>query len=206
MQNLIFASIKFIIKINKIMGLKLISEHLNGLKVFEPAVFGDERGWFLESFRSDEFDKLGLNVTFVQDNHSLSKKGTIRGMHFQWDLPQGKLIRVTRGCAYVVEVDIRKNSNSLGKWFGIDLSEDNKKVLWVPPGFANGFLSKSEIVEMQYKCTNYWNKNGESNIRWNDPELNINWNENEPYISDKDKTAQTLSEWLQKPESENFKI
>lgn len=188
------------------MGLKLISEHLNGLKVFQPNVFYDERGFFMESYRADEFEKLGLPTNFVQDNHSRSIKGTLRGMHFQWDKPQGKLIRVTLGTALVVEVDIRKNSTTFGKYFSIVLSEENKNILWVPPGFANGFLAKSDWVEMQYKCTAVWNPTGESNILWNDPEINIDWGIDKPILSEKDKQAQTLKQWKEKSESDYLKI
>jgi dTDP-4-dehydrorhamnose 3,5-epimerase len=187
------------------VGLKLISEHLNGLIVFQPDIFEDKRGFFMESFRADQFEELSLPTNFVQDNHSRSIKGVLRGMHFQWDKPQGKLIRVTLGSAYVVEVDIRKGSPTLGKWFGIELSAQDKKILWVPPGFANGFYTLSDWAEMQYKCTAFWNKNGESSIRWNDPDLNIDWDASEPIISDKDKNAQSLRQWLDSEESEHFK-
>ena len=188
------------------MGLKLISEHLNGLKVFEPIVFQDARGFFMESYRADEFEELGLPTNFVQDNHSRSIKGTLRGMHFQWDKPQGKLIRVTIGSALVVEIDIRKNSATFGQYFSIELSDANKNVLWVPPGFANGFLAKSDWVEMQYKCTAIWNPFGESSIKWNDPDINIDWGIENPIISEKDKLAETLKQWSEKPESNSFKI
>ncbi len=187
------------------VGLKVISEHLDGLIVFQPDVFEDKRGFFMESYRADEFERLSLPTDFVQDNHSRSSKGVLRGMHFQWDKPQGKLIRVTVGAAYVVEIDIRKNSPSLGKWFGIELNEQNKKLLWVPPGFANGFYTLSDWAEMQYKCTAFWNKNGESSIRWNDPNIDISWNAKAPVVSDKDKNAQSLDEWLAREESKFFK-
>jgi dTDP-4-dehydrorhamnose 3,5-epimerase len=178
---------------------------LNGLVLFEPLLFEDERGFFMESYRADQFEKLGLPTNFMQDNHSRSSYGVLRGMHFQWDKPMGKLIRVTLGKAYVVEVDIRPGSPTLGKWFGVELSEANKKVLWVPPGFANGFCTISQHCEMQYKCTALWNKDGESNIRWNDPALAIDWLAVEnPLLSEKDKNAQTLAEWLEKPEAQIF--
>ncbi len=188
------------------MGLKLISENLNGLKVFEPKVFQDARGFFMESYRADEFESLGLPTNFLQDNHSRSIKGTLRGMHFQWDKPQGKLIRVTFGKALVVEVDIRKNSATFGKYFSIELSDYNKNILWVPPGFANGFLAKSDWVEMQYKCTAVWNPSGESNIRWDDSQINFDWGIDKPIMSEKDKQAQTLKQWSEKPESDYFNI
>jgi dTDP-4-dehydrorhamnose 3,5-epimerase len=186
------------------VGLKKISEHLNGLIVFQPDVFEDKRGFFMESYRADEFEKLGLPTDFVQDNHSRSIKGVLRGMHYQWDKPQGKLIRVTVGSCFVVEIDIRKNSPTLGKWFGIELNDQNKKMLWVPPGFANGFLTLSDWAEVQYKCTAFWNKNGESSIRWNDPKISVDWNVSDPVISEKDMNAQLLDEWLGRDESNNF--
>ena len=188
------------------MGLKIKSEHLNGLIVFEPQVIEDERGFFMESFKASEFLKFGLPVEFVQDNHSRSVKNVLRGLHFQWDKPQGKLIRVTVGSALVVEVDIRFNSPTIGQSFTIELSSENKQILWVPPGFANGFLAKSDWVEMQYKCTAEWNKSGESCLRWNDPELNIQWDIENPVTSQKDNDAQSLSEWLVKEESKILKV
>jgi len=186
------------------MGLKLISEYLNGLLLFEPTVFGDNRGFFMETFRADELALLGINESFVQDNHSGSVKNTLRGMHFQWKKPQGKLIRVTKGEALVVEVDIRKKSGTLGNFQKIILSEENKRILWVPAGFANGFLSLSDWCEMQYKCTAVFNPNGESGILWNDKQVGIDWKCNNPIISDKDKNALTLDEWLGTNESDSF--
>lgn len=160
--------------------------------------------FFMESFRGDEFGTMNLPENFIQDNHSGSVKNVLRGLHFQWEKPQGKLIRVTAGTAYVVEVDIRPGSPTLGKWFGIELSSQNRTVLWVPPGFANGFCALSEWVEMQYKCTAVWNKYGESSILWNDPAIGINWPVENPLLSEKDASAKTLEQWLNSPESVNF--
>jgi dTDP-4-dehydrorhamnose 3,5-epimerase len=188
------------------MGLKLISEYLNGLKLFEPQVFCDDRGFFMESFRRDQLSVFGIKEEFIQDNHSGSVKNTLRGMHFQWDKPQGKLIRVTVGQAMVVEVDIRVDSPTLGNYESIILSAENKRMLWVPPGFANGFLTLSDWCEMQYKCTAYYNHNGESGILWNDPALGIEWGLADPIISEKDAKALTLNQWLEYKESKNFKI
>jgi len=188
------------------MGLTLISEYLNGLKLFEPRLFGDERGFFMETYRADELEIFGIPANFIQDNHSGSVKNTLRGMHFQWDKPQGKLIRVTQGEALVVEIDIRKNSSTTGKYEKLVLSADNKRILWVPPGFANGFLALSDWCEMQYKCTAVYNPDGESGILWNDPAIGIDWSCENPIISEKDKTAQTLEEWLKRPEVENFQV
>lgn len=188
------------------MGLELISEHLNGLCLFKPQVYCDERGFFMESFRADDFEKMGLASNFVQDNHSRSSLGVLRGLHFQYDKPQGKLIRVTVGKAFIVEVDIRKNSPTFGSCFYTELSAENMNILWVPPGFANGFCAISQWVEMQYKCTAVWNPKGESSIRWNSPELDIPWPIKNPVLSEKDKNAQSLSQWLDKEEANILKL
>jgi len=160
----------------------------------------------METFRNDQFKDLGLPYDFVQDNHSSSMKGVMRGLHFQWEPPMGKLIRVTRGIAYLTGVDIRKNSPTLGKWFGVEVSEENKKMVWAPAGFARGFLSLSDYVELQYKCTGIYNKDAEGNILWDDPEIGIEWPIKDPIISERDKHAPTLNEWLKKPESNYFKL
>jgi len=186
------------------LGLRIISEELNGIIVFEPQVFADERGFFMETYRNEDFEQLDLNYNFVQDNHSRSKNGVLRGMHFQWDPPQGKLIRVTYGTAFIAEVDIRHNSPTFGQWFGMELSAENKRILWVPPGFANGFCAASDWMEMQYKVTSLWNPKGEASILWNDPNIGIDWKIENPTLSEKDKNAMTLDEWLKKKESKNF--
>ncbi len=187
------------------MGLEIIGRELNGLILFRPKVFEDERGFFLESYRQDEFEKLGLPTGFVQDNHSRSVFGVLRGMHFQWDKPMGKLIRVTVGSAFVAEVDIRPGSPTFGQWFGTEISADNKHILWVPPGFANGFCSISDTMEMQYKCTAVWNKDAESAISYNDPDIGIQWPVANPVLSEKDRNAQSLSEWISRHEAEAFR-
>ncbi len=186
------------------MGLKIIEQSFDGLILFEPQVFEDERGYFMESFRSDQFKEFGLPIDFQQDNHSKSAKGVIRGMHFQWDKPQGKLIRVTRGSAQVVEVDLRKKSPYFGQYKSFIISEHNKHILWVPPGFANGFVALEDNTEMQYKCTEVWNPEGENNIRWNDPQLAIKWNTQDPIISQRDEQALTFAEWQNLPASNEF--
>lgn len=193
------------------MGLKIIKEELNGLVLFEPAVFGDSRGFFIESYRADEFEKYGLPTNFLQDNHSKSAKGVLRGMHFQWDKPMGKLIRVTRGEALVCEVDIRHNSPTRGQYRKYIISEENKHILWVPPGFANGFLARQDGTEVQYKCTAIWNPLCEQNISWADPEVAIDWQFSdigitEPELSAKDIAAQSLKDWLKKEESKEFRV
>lgn len=188
------------------MQIRIESEHLNGLAVLVPEVFEDERGFFMEVFRADQFKELGLLQEFVQDNHSRSQKGVLRGLHFQWDPPMGKLMRVTYGSAFLVAVDIRKGSPTLGKWFGIEVSAKSKKQVWAPAGFARGFYTISDFAEIQYKCTGIYNKEGESGILWNDPEIGIEWPVKEPSLSEKDKTAQTFGQWLDSPESDNFKL
>ncbi len=186
------------------MQIKIESEHLNGLKVLVPEVFEDERGFFMETFRVDQFKELGLPWEFVQDNHSRSQKGVLRGLHFQWEPPMGKLMRVTYGSAYLVAVDIRKGSPTLGKWFGIEVSAANKKQVYAPAGFARGFYTISDFAEIQYKCTGTYSNKGESGILWNDPAIGIQWPNMNPTLSGKDTKAQTLAQWLETPDSDNF--
>jgi len=192
------------------MRIKIEGEHLNGLVVLShPDVFEDERGFFVEVFRSDQFAQLGLPTAFVQDNHSRSRRGVLRGLHFQWEPPMGKLMRVTYGSAFLVAVDIRKGSPSLGKWFGMEVSAQSKKQVWAPAGFARGFFVLSDYAELQYKCTGIYNSEAESGIRWNDPGIGIKWPISDPelvVLSDKDKGARSLEEWLESPESDNFRF
>ena len=187
------------------MQVKIESEHLNGVVVIAPEVFEDERGFFMEVFRADQFESIGLPARFVQDNHSRSKKGGLRGLHFQWDPPMGKLMRVTHGSAFLVAVDLRKGSPYLGKWFGAEVSAENKKQVWAPAGFARGFCVLSDFAEIQYKCTGIYNNKGESGVLWNDPAIGVEWPVDNPVLSDKDIKAQTLEQWLERPESDNFK-
>ena len=186
------------------MPLEIIDKSLNGLVLFQPKVYSDDRGYFFESWRSDEFEEFGINVNFKQDNNSFSKKNVLRGMHFQWDKPQGKLLRITNGSALVVELDIRPNSPTLGKWKSFNINAANKHILWIPPGFANSFLSLEDNTEVQYKCTEYWNPKAEGTILWNDPDLQIEWNIKSPIISQKDSEGMTLNQWLKKKESQIF--
>jgi len=185
------------------MQVKIESKHLGDVVVLVPEIFQDSRGFFSESFRADQFKSLGLPTEFVQDNHSGSTKGVVRGLHFQWEPPMGKLMRVTRGCAFLVAVDIRKASPTLGKWVGIEASAENRRAVWAPAGFARGFCALSEITEIQYKCTGIYNAKAESAIRWNDPAIGIQWPLSDVLVSEKDRKARTLAEWLASPESDN---
>ena len=187
------------------MQLKKESEHLNGIIVINPEVYQDDRGFFTEIYRKDQFEDLGITVDFVQENHSGSAKNVLRGLHFQWDPPMGKLMRVTVGRAYLVAVDIRKGSPTLGKWFGMEVSAENKKQIWAPAGFARGFCVLSDFAEIQYMCSGIYNNKAESGILWNDSALGIKWPCSNPTLSGKDEKAQTLEEWLKRPESNYFK-
>ena len=186
------------------MKVEIESEHLNGLKVLLPGVFEDKRGFFMEVYRTDQYKELGLSDIFVQDNHSGSQRGVLRGLHFQWNPPMGKLMRVSAGEAFLVAVDIRKGSPTLGGWFGIKASAENKKQVWAPAGFARGFCVLSEFAEIQYKCTGIYNPHGESGLLWNDPEIGIEWPIHNPVLSEKDNKAQTLSQWLNRKESDFY--
>jgi dTDP-4-dehydrorhamnose 3,5-epimerase len=188
------------------MGMNIESRHLNGVVVLVPEIFEDDRGFFMETFRADQFEALQLPTDFVQDNHSRSRKGVLRGLHFQWDPPMGKLMRVTHGEAFLMAVDIRKGSPTLGQWFGISVSAANKKQVWAPAGFARGFCALSDFVDVQYKCTATYNPKTESGICWNDPEIGIQWPIRQPILSDKDRDACTLAEWLKSPNSDALKF
>ena len=173
--------------------MKVIETKLEGCVIIEPNVFGDERGFFLETFQAKRYAaQAGITLPFVQDNHSRSSKGVLRGLHFQINKPQGKLVRVVKGKVYDVAVDIRKGSTSFGQWEAIILSEENKLQLWVPPGFAHGFVVLSETADFEYKCTDYYDPSDEGSILWNDPDLNIPWPTDDPYLSGKDSNAEKL--------------
>ena len=163
--------------------------------IIEPSVFGDNRGFFLETFsRQRYFEEAGIELEFVQDNHSRSAVNVLRGLHFQKTKPQGKLIRVVRGCVFDVAVDIRPGSDTFGQWISMELSEQNKKQLWVPPGFAHGFTALNENTELEYKCTAYYDPEDEGSILWSDPDLNIPWPVAQPILSAKDMDAQLLKD------------
>jgi dTDP-4-dehydrorhamnose 3,5-epimerase len=164
--------------------------------ILEPKVFGDNRGFFYESFNASDFKQAtGLKVSFVQDNHSRSAKGVLRGLHYQLQQPQGKLVRVVRGCVFDVAVDIRKSSATFGQWVGCELSEENHKQFWVPAGFAHGFLVLSESADFLYKTTDYYAPAHERCIAWNDADISINWPEGvQPLLSNKDQAGLSLSQ------------
>ena len=186
------------------MKINIESTHLNGLAVLRPEVFEDQRGFFLEAYRADQFRQLGLPDRFVQDNHSGSTRGVLRGLHFQWEPRMGKLMRVTAGTAFLVAVDIRKGSPSVGQWYGIEVSAENRLQVWAPAGFARGFCVLSEFAELQYKCTGTYSNTGESGIAWNDPAIGIEWPIDQPILSGKDARAQSLAEWHARPESDQL--
>ncbi len=187
------------------MELHVEKTPLRDLLVISHQVFEDERGFFLEAYRQDQFLAAGLPGQFVQLNHSRSVRGVVRGLHFQWDPPQGKLMRVTRGTALLVAVDIRKGSPTLGRWVATEVSAENKQQVWAPAGFARGFCVLSQEAEVQYLCTALYNPQAESGIRWNDPQLAIPWPNLPPLLSKKDAEAQTLQQWLQRQEAEHFR-
>ncbi len=168
--------------------MNIIPTSIPDVLIIEPRVFGDERGFFFESFNQRQWaEKTGLNTTFVQDNHSRSAKNVLRGLHYQIQHPQGKLVRVTVGEVFDVAVDLRRSSPTFGKWEGVTLSEENKRQLWIPEGFAHGFLVLSDVAEFLYKTTDYWYPEYERSIIWNDPSLAIDWPlSGEPILAKKD--------------------
>lgn len=174
--------------------MNVISTAIPDVLIIEPKVFGDARGFFYESFNQKAFNEAtGQDVNFVQDNHSRSAKGVLRGLHYQIQQPQGKLVRVVRGAVFDVAVDIRKSSPTFGKWVGVELSEENHRQMWVPPGFAHGFVVTSESADFLYKTTEYYAPEYERCIAWNDPDLGIQWSmETEPSLSAKDQQGLLL--------------
>lgn len=183
---------------------KRVETGIKDLIVIEPTVFGDNRGFFMESYSKKDFAEIGMNVEFVQDNHSKSKKGVLRGLHFQTKYVQGKLVRVTAGAVLDVAVDLRKDSPTFGKHFLVELTADNKKMFYIPPGFAHGFLTLEDNTEFQYKCTDYYAPEFDSGVLWNDSDIGIDWNfekyglsVDDILLSDKDKKQQTLKEFIE---------
>ncbi len=176
--------------------MKLVDTAIPEVKIVEPAVFGDDRGFFMETWNARGFAAAGLDLNFVQDNHSRSAKGVLRGLHYQVRQPQGKLVRVVRGAVYDVAVDIRRDSATFGRWVGVELTEANKRMLWVPPGFAHGFLSLEDGTEFLYKCTDFYAREHERSLLWSDPAIGIDWPlcGETPQLSDKDAAAPPLAE------------
>ncbi|WP_424411583.1 dTDP-4-dehydrorhamnose 3,5-epimerase [Pasteurella sp. PK-2025] len=175
--------------------MKIIETRIPDIKLLEPIVFQDERGFFMETFRESWFRDNVSNVTFVQENHSKSKQGVLRGLHYQTENTQGKLVRVISGVIFDVAVDLRESSPTFGQWVGEILSEENKHQLWIPQGFAHGFYVLSEKAEFIYKCTDYYNPKAEHSIIWNDKDINIQWPSGiTPQLSDKDKLGKTLKQ------------
>lgn len=179
--------------------MNVVDTPLAGLKVIEPRVFEDPRGFFLETFNAGRYADAGITGTFVQDNWSRSQKGTLRGLHFQHPKGQGKLVWVPRGAVWDVAVDIRKGSPTFARWFGLELSESNKKQLWIPPGFAHGFCVLSDVADFVYKCTEIYAPDCEQSVRWDDPAIGIQWPVKEPLLSKKDLAAPLLEAVRQLP-------
>jgi dTDP-4-dehydrorhamnose 3,5-epimerase len=188
------------------MPFQILDRPLPGVVVIRPDAYADERGLFIEAFRADRFEEMGIPSVFVQENQSRSRKGVLRGLHFQWEPPMGKLMRVTRGRALLVGVDIRWNSETLGRWFGLEASDEDRIQVWAPAGFARGFCALEEGTEVLYKCTGTYDPKNESGIRWNDPRIGLRWPLTEPILSPKDRDAQSLDDWLRRPESKRFSV
>lgn len=174
--------------------MNIVETALPGPLIIEPKVFGDDRGFFFESWNVETFAKLGLDLHFAQDNHSRSAKGVLRGLHFQNPNPQGKLVRVVAGSVWDVAVDIRRSSSHFGKWVGVELTAANKRMLWIPPGFAHGFLALEDATEFLYKCTAVYDPAAEHSLLWNDPAIGIDWplNGAQPTLAGKDAAARML--------------
>lgn len=175
--------------------MQVIDSKIAGVKIIQPKVFGDARGFFLETFEERRYrEMLNIDLHFVQDNHSRSSKGVLRGLHFQKQNPQGKLVRVVRGEVFDVAVDIRRDSPTYGQWEGVILSEENKTQFWIPPGLAHGFVVLSDTADFEYKCTDYYNPQHEGCLLWNDPQVGIEWPISEPLLSEKDKVGLLLKD------------
>ncbi len=187
------------------MKHEVVAIHLGEVKIIHQEAFEDHRGFFMEAYHHDHYRDLGLPADFVQLNHSGSVKNVVRGLHFQWEPPMGKLMRVIRGTAFVIAVDIRKGSPTVGQWHGEILSDQNRLQMWAPASFARGFCVLSDFAEIQYLCTGMYNGAAESGVLWNDPAIGIEWPVSEPIFSGRDASAQTLAQWLARPEAENFR-
>jgi dTDP-4-dehydrorhamnose 3,5-epimerase len=183
--------------------MKFLSTPLPGVMIIEPEIHGDDRGFFMESYRQNEFASAGVGISFVQDNHSRSVRNTLRGLHFQQPHGQAKLARVIMGSVFDVAVDVRKGSPTFGKWFGLELSSENKLLLYIPAGFAHGFCVLSETADFLYKCSDYYHPETDRSILWNDPEIGIVWPVKSPLLSTKDvrgaslRDAEVLPEYIE---------
>ena len=176
--------------------MKVIETALAGVLIIEPKVFGDQRGFFLETFQTERYREAGIELPFVQGNHSRSQRGVLRGLHFQRSRPQGKLVSVSWGSVYDVAVDINPDSPTCGQFVGVELNDENHRQLWVPPGYAHGFCVLSEVADFQYKCTDLYNPLDEGGLIWNDPDVNIPWPVETPKLSAKDQCNPTLRQLL----------
>jgi len=175
--------------------MKVIETQLPGVRIIEPRVHGDSRGFFVETFQAERYRRdAGIELAFVQDNHSRSGRGVLRGMHSQRSRPQGKLVRVARGEVFDVAVDINPRSATFGKWVGVMLSDENCRQFWVPPGYAHGFVVLSEIADFEYKCTDYYDPSDEVGVMWNDPDVGIEWPLQNPLLSAKDQKLPSLAQ------------
>jgi len=187
------------------MPFTIESTPIDEVKIVVPKRYPDDRGFFMEVYRQDLFAGLGLPDRFVQMNQSRSARNVVRGLHFQWDPPVGKLMRVTLGRAFIVAVDIRAGSPTLGRWVGLEATPEEPRHLWAPASFARGFCALSDFAEIEYLTTGTYNNATESGIRWNDPAIGIDWPVREPTLSKKDAEAQSLADWLARPEAANFR-
>ena len=178
--------------------MEVVKTPIEGVLLIKPQVFGDERGYFVETWQKERYEAAGINLPFVQDNHSKSTKGILRGLHFQKQHPQGKLVMVSLGEVFDVAVDIRKGSPTFGKWFGAILNQENQNQLWIPPGMAHGFVVLSDVAHFHYKCTDFYHPGDEGSTRWNDPTIGIDWPyKEEPVLSAKDQIAPFFKDALE---------
>ncbi|WP_291440172.1 dTDP-4-dehydrorhamnose 3,5-epimerase [Desulfovibrio sp.] len=176
--------------------MEVVATPLAGVMLIKPKVWGDSRGYFVETWQQERYAAAGIDASFVQDNHSMSTYGILRGLHFQKSRPQGKLVSVSLGSVFDVAVDIRPGSPTFGQWYGVELTQDNQWQLWVPPGMAHGFAVTSHVAHFHYKCTDYYCPEDEGGIRWNDPDLAVAWPVAQPLLSDKDRHTPSWQEFL----------
>ena len=174
--------------------MKVTETRLAGVLIIEPKVFGDSRGFFKETFQAERYREAGIEYTFVQDNYSRSQKGVLRGLHYQITKPQGKLVSCLKGAVFDVAIDVDPISATFGQYVGIELTEDNNRQFWVPPGYAHGFCVLTDTADFQYKCTDYYDPSDEGGLIWNDPDVAIDWPIDQPLLSDKDSKLPTLKE------------